>query len=74
MRPAARRDFILHANLAGLTYEIRTKYRQDLLNLTLDDLKAAEQTIEPSDANACIIGTKRQIQNIEASILQLKHL
>lgn len=74
MRPAARRDFILHANLAGLSYEIRTKYRQNLLNLTLDDLRAAEQAIDPSNANACIIGPKRQIQNLDASTLQLKHL
>ncbi len=73
-RPARRCDTLLFAELTGFSYDLRLQHRQQLLQLTLQDIKQAAERLRESvgsDRNLCIAASRPLLKKSSLDIISL---
>ena len=73
-RPPRRCDAIMFAELAGLTYERRLQHRQQLLGLTMDDVRQAAERLRDSfskERNVCIASPRTMLRKTSMELIPL---
>ena len=73
-RPARRCDSIMFAELTGFSYDLRLRHRQQILQLTMQDVKQAAQRMREAvgnDRNLCIAASRPLLKKSPLSLVSL---
>ena len=73
-RPARRCDTLLFAELTGFSYDLRLQHRQQLLQLSLQDVRQAAERLRDSvgtDRNICIAASRPLLKKSSLDIISL---
>ena len=73
-RPARRCDTLMFAELTGFSYDIRRQHRQQLLQLTLQDVRQAAERMRESvgnDRNLCIAASRPLLKKSSLNLISL---
>ena len=73
-RPARRCDILMFAELTGFNYDMRLQHRQQLLQLSLQDVRQAAERLRESigcDRNICIAANRPLLKKSSLNLISL---
>lgn len=73
-RPARRCDTLMFAELTGFSYDLRLQHRQQLLQLSLQDVRQAAERMRDSvgcERNICIAASRPLLKKSSLNLISL---